>query len=117
MTRPIVVLMATIAIGAIIPLASVRAESTLSTTQKDKVIADLKSEIKLLEQRVESLEHQDQRVDQRVRIIDRKLEVQQEADLAKAKDLPVIKAEPPGVFLSSADSDDWQVPLSGVMQD
>lgn len=116
MTKNVAVLLASIAISVTLPAAWGRAESTLSEAQKDKVIAELKNEIKQLEQRVEMIERQDQRVDQKVRIIDRKLEVQQETELAKAKDLPVVKAGPQGFSLSSANPEDWQLRLRGLVQ-
>src|SRR5262249_14594130 len=96
---------------AIFPAPLVRAQSVISRDQKDQEIAELKKEIKLLEQRVGTLEG----LDQKVRVIDRKLEVQAEADQTKAKEAPIIKASSQGFSISSP-NDDYQIKFGGIIQ-
>lgn len=101
---------------AISPSGWVYAQSGRAQTetdqQKDRVIYELKTEIRQLEARVEALEG----LDRRVRVIDRKLEVQQEADIAKLKETPIIKAGAAGFSLSSPNAGDYQINFGGIVQ-
>ena len=69
--------------------------------------AELQREVIELTQKVEQLEaadRQHQELDQRVRIIDRKLEVEQEAAIEKAKTTPSVKFDPvTGFHLTTPD--------------
>ena len=58
--RTLPALLAAVIAGAILPTSSVEAQSTLTKDQKDQVIAELRSEIKQLEKRVDALEGPDQ---------------------------------------------------------
>jgi phosphate-selective porin OprO/OprP len=89
---------------------------TRAADPKDQEIQLLKTEINQLEQRVNTLEG----LDQKVKVIDRKLEVQQEAQQQKALELPIIKASDEGFSLSSPQHDggisDYTFKLSGIIQ-
>jgi phosphate-selective porin OprO/OprP len=91
---------------------TVRAQPATVGDQRDRTIAELKNEIKQLEARVEGLES----IDQRVKVIDRKLEVQQEADVAKARDMPVVSVGAQGFSLSSPNPSDYQIKFGGIIQ-
>src|SRR5258708_26077555 len=81
---------------------------------KDQEIQLLKTEINQLEHRVDTLEG----VDQKVKVIDRKLDVQQEtaqADHQKALSMPVVQVGPEGFSLSSPNHD-YNLNLSGIIQ-
>ena len=97
--------------GAILPAAPAHAQSTVTPAQKDQVIAELKGEIKSLEKRVEALEG----LDQKVRVIDRKLEVQSEAAVATAREMPTVEVGARGVTFASADKD-YQLAFHGIIQ-
>ena len=74
----------------------------------------LKTEINQLEHRVDTLEG----LDQKVKVIDRKLEVQQEtvqADHQKALSMPVVTVSDEGFSLSSPNHD-YNLNLSGIIQ-
>jgi phosphate-selective porin OprO and OprP len=96
---------------AILPAPAARAQSTISADQKDREIADLKKEIKLLEQRVDTLEG----LDQKVKVIDRKLEVQAETEQTKAKEAPIVNASSQGFWISSA-NEDYKIQFGGIIQ-
>src|SRR5260370_4141989 len=68
---------------------------------KDQEIQLLKTEINQLEHRVDTLEG----LDQRVKVIDRKLEVQQEAQHQRELEMPVVKVSDEGFSLSSPNHD------------
>src|ERR1700722_15654646 len=81
---------------------------------KDQEIQLLKTEINQLEHRVDTLEG----LDQKVKVIDRKLDVQQEtqeADHQKALSMPVVTANENGFSLSSPNHD-YNLNLSGIIQ-
>src|SRR5260370_30362134 len=83
--------------GWIIPASLAHAQAKVPVDPRDQEIQLLKSEIKLLENRVGTLEG----LDQKVKVIDRKLEVQQEVQQQKALEMPIIKANDPGLTFSS----------------
>src|SRR6266446_4863510 len=67
---------------------------------------ELKLEIQRLERKVSALEVQNQqlpRLDQKVKVIDRKLEIQQAAESDRAKTTPTVDVSQKGFFLKSAD--------------
>jgi phosphate-selective porin OprO/OprP len=88
------------------------AEPPTAGGQKDQEISDLKSEIKALEQRVVTLEG----LDRKVRVIDRKFEVQAQAEQARISEMPVIKAGTDGFYISSPNPKDFQLRLGGIVQ-
>src|SRR5215469_10982031 len=96
---------------AILSAPAARAQSTISAEQKDREITDLKKEIKLLEQRVDTLEG----LDQKVRVIDRKLEVQAETEQTMATEAPIINASDKGFWFASQDGN-YKVQLGGIIQ-
>jgi phosphate-selective porin OprO/OprP len=66
----------------------------------------MQNQIDQLTRKVEELEQANQQVhglDQRVRVIDRKLELSQQADVEKARLTPVVKVGSDGFFLNSPD--------------
>ena len=74
------------------------AQSTKTAAQ-----ADLQSEIDQLKQKVEALEAanaQLQRLDQQVKIVDRKLELQQTSTHEETLTRPVVDVGPDGIFYS-----------------
>jgi len=96
---------------AFFPARAAKAQSTISGEGKDREIADLKKEIKLLEQRVDAMEH----LDQKVKVIDRKLEVQAETEQTRAKEAPIIHASDQGFWFSSPDGS-YRVQFGGIIQ-
>jgi phosphate-selective porin OprO and OprP len=96
---------------ATLPVAVARAQSTISADQKDREIADLKKEIKLLEKRVDTLEG----LDQKVKVIDRKLDVQAETEQTKANQTPIINASDKGFWFASPDGN-YKVQFGGILQ-
>jgi phosphate-selective porin OprO and OprP len=96
---------------ATLPVPAARAQSTISADQKDREIADLKREIKLLEKRVDTLEG----LDQKVKVIDRKLDVQAETEQAKANQAPIINASDKGFWFASPDGN-YKVQFGGILQ-
>jgi len=117
-TLPILpVLLAAVISGVSLPAGPAHAQSKLSTDQKDQEIQLLKTEVKQLEQRVETLEG----LDQKVKAIDRKLEVQEETQQQKALEMPIIKASDEGFSFSSpvrhpGDLPDYKVNFGGIIQ-
>ena len=112
-TLPILpILLAAILVGAFIPTQPAEAQSSLRKDPKDQEISELKNEIRLLEHRVETLEG----LDQKVRVIDRKLEVQAEIQQTKAKEAPIIKAGAQGFSITSANPEEWQLKFGGLVQ-
>jgi phosphate-selective porin OprO/OprP len=75
------------------------------------MILELRSEIRKLEQRVDTLED----LDQRVKVIDQKVEVQQQAEVVRQKTTPVIKAGADGFSISSPDKD-YSFKLGALIQ-
>src|SRR5258708_5825064 len=90
------VLLAAVITGVVLAARPAHAQST-PADPKDQEIQLLKTEINQLEHRVDTLEG----LDQRVKVIDRKLEVQQEAQQQKALEMPIIKASDQGFSFSS----------------
>ncbi len=111
-TSPILpVLLAAVITGVFIPAGPAHAQSKLSTDPKDQEIELLKTEVKQLEQRVDTLEG----LDQKVKVIDRKLEVQAEAQQQKALEMPIVKAGTEGFSLSSPNHD-YNIGFGGILQ-
>jgi phosphate-selective porin OprO/OprP len=112
------VLLAAVITGVVFTARPAHAQSRLSADPKDQEIQLLKTEINRLEQRVDTLEG----LDQRVKVIDRKLEVQQEAQQQKALEMPIIKASDQGFSFSSPPDPqngglpDYKINLSGIIQ-
>ena len=97
--------------ATIIAVRVAQAQSTLTPQQKDQMILELRSEVRKLEQRVETLEG----LDQRVKVIDQKVEVQQQAEVARQKTAPVIKAGADGFSISSPEKD-YSFKLGALIQ-
>ena len=96
---------------ATLPVSPARAQSTIGVDQKDREIADLKKEIKLLEQRVDTLEG----LDQKVKVIAGKLEVQAETEQTKANEAPIINASDKGFWFASQDGN-YKLQFGGIIQ-
>jgi phosphate-selective porin OprO/OprP len=80
--------------------------------------AELQSEIDQLKQKVDALESvnaQLQHLDQQVKIVDRKLEVQQSSTQEEALTRPVVEVGPQGFFIRSRD-DSYNLRIGGYMQ-
>src|SRR5882757_2988248 len=117
LTLPILpVLLAAVVTGAVFAAGQAHAQSRLTADQKDQEIRLLKAELQQLEQRVDTL----QGLDQKVKVIDRKLEVQQEAQQQKALEIPIIKVSDEGFSLSSPQHDgglsDYTIKFGGIIQ-
>ena len=111
-TLPILpVLLAAVVTGAILPAGPAHAQSKLSSDPKDQEIELLKTEIKHLESRVDTLEG----LDQKVKVIDRKFEIQQEAEHQKALEAPIVKVGEDGFSLSSPNHD-YNIAFGGILQ-
>jgi phosphate-selective porin OprO and OprP len=114
--RPL--LLTALVMGLLIPARLAHAQAKLTVDPKDQEIQLLKTEIKQLEGRVETLEG----LDQRVNVIDRKLEVQAETDHQKALEAPIIKASADGFSFSSPPDPengglpDYKINLGGIIQ-
>ena len=96
---------------ATLPVSPARAQSTIGVDQKDREIADLKKEIKLLEQRVDTLEG----LDQKVKVIAGKLAVRAETEQTKANEAPIINASDKGFWFASQDGN-YKVQFGGIIQ-
>src|SRR5712692_2179259 len=107
--RPVI--LAAIIVGVFSPARLAHADAKLSVDQKDQKIQLLKSEVKQLEQRVETLEG----LDQKVKVIDRKLEVQAETEHQKTLEAPIIKTGAEGFSLSSPQND-YRINFGGIIQ-
>jgi phosphate-selective porin OprO/OprP len=105
------VLLATVTAGVLLPVGMARAQAKLSVDQKDQEIQLLKSEVKQLEQRVETLEG----LDQKVKVIDRKLEVQAETERRNSLEMPIVKVGEEGFSLSSPNHD-YNIGFGGILQ-
>jgi phosphate-selective porin OprO/OprP len=104
------VLLAAVIIGAVFAARPARAQST-SADPKDQEIQLLKTEINQLEHRVDTLEG----LDQKVKVIDRKLEVQEETEHQKSLSMPVVQVSDEGFSLSSPNHD-YNIDLGGIIQ-
>jgi phosphate-selective porin OprO and OprP len=98
-------------IAAVLAGPPAHAQSKLSTDPKDQEIELLKTEVKQLEQRVDALEG----LDKKVKVIDRKLEVQQEIQQQKSLEMPIVKVGDEGFSLSSPNHD-YNIGFGGIMQ-
>ncbi len=107
-------------VGAIasMPIPAYAQSATVPDASKDQQIIELRKEIRRLEQRVDTLEG----LDHKVQVIDRKLDVQAQAqqaqiasDQAKAKAAPIVKAGTQGFSIASSNND-WQIGFHGILQ-
>ena len=105
------VLLAAIIAGVFIPTGPAHAQSGPSADARDQEIQLLKSQVEQLEQRVDTLEG----LDQKVKVIDRKLEIQQEAAQQHALEMPIVKASDEGFSLSSP-SEAYKINFGGIVQ-
>ncbi len=105
------VLLAAVVAGALLPARLAHAQAKLSVDPKDQEIELLKSEVKQLEHRVDTLEG----LDQKVKVIDRKLEVQAETEHQKSLDMPIVKVGEEGFSLSSPNHD-YNIGFGGILQ-
>jgi phosphate-selective porin OprO/OprP len=109
---PIVpVLRAAVVTGVLLGAVPARAQSRASADLKDQEIQLLKTEINQLEHRVDTLEG----LDQKVKVIDRKLEIQQEAQHQRELEMPVVKVSDEGFSLASPNHD-YNLGLGGIIQ-
>jgi phosphate-selective porin OprO and OprP len=97
--------------GLLIPATIVHAQVKVPVDPRDQEIQLLKSEIKQLENRVDTLEG----LDQKVKVIDRKLEVQAEVQHQKALEMPIVKVGQEGFSLSSPNND-YNIGFGGIIQ-
>jgi phosphate-selective porin OprO and OprP len=91
---------------------------TVMAQSKIQTQAELQSEIDQLKQKVDALEAvnvQLQHLDQQVKIVDRKLEVQQSSAHEEALTRPVVEVGPQGFFIRSKD-DSYNLRIGGYMQ-
>ncbi|HZC46221.1 MAG TPA: hypothetical protein VE243_07080, partial [Candidatus Acidoferrum sp.] len=111
-TLPILpVLLVAVVTGVFLAAGPAHAQSKLSTDPRDQEIELLKTEVKQLEQRVDTLSG----IDQKVKVIDRKLEVQEEAAHQKALEMPIVKVGADGFSLSSPNHD-YNIDFGGIIQ-
>src|ERR1700726_265748 len=103
-------LLAAVITGVVFAARPARAQSA-STDPKDQEIQLLKTEINQLEHRVDTLEG----LDQRVKVIDRKLEVQQETQHQRELEMPMVKVSDEGFSLSSPNHD-YNIGFGGIIQ-
>lgn len=103
--------LAAVIAGMLLTARLAHAQSSVPVDKKDQEIELLTSEVKQLELRVETLEG----FDQKVKVIDRKLEVQAETEHQKALEMPIIKAGAEGFSLSSPQND-YQINFGGIIQ-
>src|SRR5579862_5213836 len=87
------------------------AQAKLSADPKDQEIELLKTEVKQLEQRVDTLEG----LDQKVKVIGRKLEIQTEAQQQQVRAMPVVKTSAEGFSIASPDHS-YNVNFGGIIQ-
>ena len=91
---------------------------TVMAQSKIQTQAELQSEIDQLKQKVDALEAvnvQLQHLDQQVKIVDRKLEVQQGSTQEEALTRPVVEVGPQGFFIRSKDNS-YNLRIGGYMQ-
>jgi phosphate-selective porin OprO/OprP len=111
-TLPILpVLLAAVIIGVVLPAGPAHAQARVVVDPKDQEIQLLKTEINQLEHRVDTLEG----LDQKVKVIDRKLEVQQEAQHQRELEMPVVKVSDEGFSLASPNHD-YNIGFGGILQ-
>jgi phosphate-selective porin OprO/OprP len=100
-----------VVLAALVLVAGPAHAQSTPADPKDQEIQLLKTEINQLEHRVDTLEG----LDQRVKVIDRKLEVQQEAQHQRELEMPVVKVSDEGFSLSSQNHD-YNLGLGGIIQ-
>ncbi len=111
-TLPILpALLASVIAGVVLAARPAHAQSTPAADPRDQEIQLLKTEINQLEHRVDTLEG----LDQKVKVIDRKLEVQQEAQHQESLSRPLVLVSDEGFSLSSPDHA-YNLNLSGIIQ-
>ena len=91
---------------------------TVMAQSKIQTQAELQSEIDQLKQKVDALEAvnvQLQHLDQQVKLVDHKLEVQQGAKHEEALNRPVVEVGPQGFFIRSQDNS-YNLRIGGYMQ-
>jgi phosphate-selective porin OprO and OprP len=111
-TLPILLaLLASVIAGVVLAARPAHAQSTPAADPKDQEIQLLKTEINQLEHRVDTLEG----LDQKVKVIDRKLEVQEETQHQESLSRPVVEVSDEGFSLSSPNHD-YNLNLSGFLQ-
>jgi phosphate-selective porin OprO and OprP len=111
-TLPILpVLLAAIITGVLIPAGSAHAQSTRTTDPRDQEIELLKTQIQQLEHRVDTLEG----LDQKVKVIDQKLEVQQQVQHQTALQAPLVRVGEDGFSLSSPNHA-YNINFGGIIQ-
>jgi phosphate-selective porin OprO and OprP len=111
-TLPILpVLLAAIITGVFIPAGPAHAQSKLSADPKDQEIELLKNEVQQLEHRVDTLEG----LDQKVKVIDRKLEVDEQDQHQKTLEMPIVKASDQGFSFSSPENA-YKINFGGIIQ-
>lgn len=97
--------------------APARGESNDATVRRlEQRIDELEQQVKALQANSHQKERSLQGVDQRVRILDRKLEVQQEVERAKDLKLPKVEASSKGFFIKSPDEKEFILRIGGYMQ-
>jgi len=92
--------------------------TAMAQSTKTAAQADLQSEIDQLKQKVEALEAanaQLQHLDQQVKIVDRKLELQQTSTHEETLRRPVVDVGPEGFFIHSQDNS-YNLRIGGYMQ-
>ncbi len=117
--RPLLArLLAAALAAAILPAKLVHAQSRPSPDQKDQEIELLKLQVKQLQQEVNTL----QGLNEKVKVISRKLETQGETqqvqaniDRTKSLETPVVQANDEG-FRFSSPNDDYRIRFAGVFQ-
>src|SRR5260370_13515165 len=103
--------------ATVLPATLAHAQSKISADQKDQEIQLLKAEVKQLEQRVENLEG----LSQKVKVIDSKIEVQEQTQRKKALEMPIVKTGNEGFILSSptsqpGDQPNYKIKLAANVQ-
>lgn len=117
---------AAIAAASLLPMASAPGEvgatelqaapATISELlqrleEQDRKILELQRKLEILDPQVQAQQEQDQKV----LVLERKLEIQDEASKAARASTPVVKADPGGFSIQSADGQN-QVRLRGLVQ-
>jgi phosphate-selective porin OprO and OprP len=105
------ILVASAVIGLILSARPARAQSTPTADPKDQEIQLLKTEIKQLESRVDTLEG----LNQKVTVIDQKLAVQEQTQHQELLTRPVVQAGEEGFSLSSPNHD-YNINFGGIIQ-
>jgi hypothetical protein len=118
-------LLAAVFTATVLPPTLAHAQSKTSSDEKDVEIELLKSEVKRLEQRVDTLEG----LDRKVKVIDREVQsqaaaqhvqerrqkVETEIEEAKFLQMPIVKASDEG-FAFSTPNEDYRIRFAGNIQ-